>query len=77
MTREEARASADRAGFCGAQSKPLIRRDPLSFQICTNDRGHEPPEHTSCDGHGHVLARWRTETSLVEVWLPDGSWHLR
>lgn len=33
-------------------------------------------DHIWCDGNGHVLARWKSETSLVEVWLPDGSWHL-
>lgn len=69
-------AEAKLAGFCGAVSKPLVKRKPDSYQICTNDDGHEPPAHTSCDGQGHVLARWKSETSLVEVWLPDGSWHL-
>lgn len=76
MTREEARAAAERMRLCGAQSKLGRRQDPRSFFVCTNDPGHEPPVHTACDGRGHVMARWLTEASLIEVWLPDGSWHL-
>lgn len=62
--------------MCGAMSKPVSRGKPGSYLLCTNDDGHEQPAHTACDGNGHVLGRWKSETSLVEIWLPDGSWHL-
>ena len=32
--------------------------------------GPPEPAHTACDGHGHVLARWASETSPIETWVP-------
>lgn len=71
MTREEA-ASKNPAGACGAQSKLSRRGAPSSFFICTNDADHDPSAHTACDGEGHVLARWQSQTSVIEVWGPWG-----
>jgi len=71
MTRDEARAKAMDSGACFEQSKLTRRGSPRSFMICSSDAGHDGA-HTACDGHGHVLARWKSETSLMEVWLPDG-----
>ena len=64
--------------MCGARSKVTRPGDPESYFPCTNDAGHDSipgrdPRHTACDGHGHVLARWRTETGPVELWTPKGS----
>lgn len=58
--------------FCGARSKPCVPRKPESDFICTRDPGHADERHTACDGQGHVVARWRSETSPVEVWGPWG-----
>jgi hypothetical protein len=58
--------------FCGSRSKPVNPRKRESYLICTNDAGHADPRHTACDGQGHVIARWRSETSPVEVWGPQG-----
>lgn len=55
---------------CGAESKPVNPDKPGSCFICTNDQGHAEPTHTACDGHGHVLARWASETSPIETWVP-------
>ncbi len=54
--------------MCGAHSK-RIGYSKTSYMICTNDAGHLG-EHTACDGAGHVLARWKTGSSSVDVWLP-------
>jgi hypothetical protein len=34
--------------------------------ICTQDTGHEK-SHASCDGHGHILARWQ-RSSVERYW---------
>jgi hypothetical protein len=57
-------------GVCAARSKPVNPAEPGSHFICTNDQGHQQPAHTACDGHGHVLARWASETSPIETWVP-------
>ena len=72
MTRAEAAARFRESQMCAAQSKLSRLGDLRSFFICSNERGHEQDEHTSCDGAGHVFARWKSETSAIEVWLPDG-----
>jgi len=77
MTRDEATARFGDSGTCGAQSKTSLKGRPRSFFICSIDAGHDQSaRHTACDGQGHVIARWATETSLIEIWLPDGSFHL-
>ena len=43
--------------MCAAMSRPLIPGKSSSYMICTQDAGHKG-SHTSCDGHGHVLAMW-------------------
>lgn len=58
--------------FCRARSKLTRPGKPESYFICTNDAGHAEERHTACDGQGHVLARWRSGTSPVEVWGPWG-----
>ena len=58
------------SGICDARSKLAVAANPDSYFICTNDEGHQCPEHTACDGHGHVLARWASETSPIETWVP-------
>ena len=59
--------------LCQARSKPLNPRKPDSYLVCTNDAGHHgDPRHTACDGQGHVIARWRSETSPIEIWTPAG-----
>lgn len=58
------------SGFCEARSKLSVPGKPDSYFICTNDQGHPQPAHTACDGHGHVLARWTSETSQIETWVP-------
>lgn len=66
-------ADAATAGdFCRARSKLSNPRKPESYFICTNDAGHADPRHTACDGQGHVLARWRSGTSPIEIWTPIG-----
>jgi hypothetical protein len=58
-------------GFCAARSKVAVPGKPDSYFICTNDQDHHlQPAHTACDGHGHVLARWTSETSAIETWIP-------
>jgi len=57
-------------GLCGARSKPALPDKPDSFFICTNDPGHAQPAHTACNGQGRVLARWTSETSHIETWIP-------
>jgi hypothetical protein len=57
-------------GFCEARSKLSDPAKPESYFICTNDEGHPCPEHTACDGHGHVLARWTSPASAIETWIP-------
>jgi len=75
MTRDEAAARFRDSGICGALSK--TSRKGSRFFICSSDAGHDQSaRHTACDGQGHVIARWATETSLIEIWLPDGSYHL-
>lgn len=58
--------------FCRARSKLSDPRKRKSYFICTNDVGHADPRHTACDGQGHVLARWRSDTSPIEIWTPAG-----
>jgi hypothetical protein len=44
--------------------------------ICTQDAGHEK-SHASCDGSGHILARW-PRSSVERYWQPgdcDGHDH--
>lgn len=65
------------SGMCGARSKLTKPDKPDSYLICTNDAGHDStpgrdPRHTACDGRGHVLARWRSETSPVQMRTPLG-----
>jgi len=36
--------------------------------ICTQDTGHEK-SHASCDGRGHILARWQ-RSSVERYWQP-------
>lgn len=60
---------AAQAGMCGAVSKQY-RPTADAYFICTNDPGHWDPRHTACDGKGHVLARWISEASSIEVWVP-------
>jgi hypothetical protein len=72
---DSGKLTADATGICRARSKLGNPRKPESYFICTNDAGHDggaDPRHTACDGCGHVLARWRSETSPVEVWGPWG-----
>jgi hypothetical protein len=66
--------NADQSGsdFCRARSKLSNPRKRESYFICTNDAGHADPRHTACDGQGHVLARWRSDTSPIEIWGPWG-----
>jgi len=61
---------ADR--MCRARSKLARQCVPDSYFICTNDAGHQDqdPEHTACNGDGRVIARWRSESSAIEVWMP-------
>lgn len=68
-------ADVTETDFCRVRSKLSNPRKPESYFICTNDAGHAAgtdPRHTACDGHGHVLARWRSETSPIEIWGPWG-----
>jgi hypothetical protein len=71
---------ATEGDFCQARSKlwnPVVNRE--SYFICTNDAGHDADaghpdaRHTACDGEGHVVARWRSETSPIEIWTPAGA----
>ena len=55
---------------CRARSKPVRKGIPESHFKCTNDYGHEEAEHTACNGVGQVIARWKSETSAVELWGP-------
>lgn len=65
-------SDAATTGICGARSKLTVPRKPESDFICTGEPGHAAERHTACDGKGHVLARWRSQTSPVEVWGPWG-----
>ena len=65
------------SGFCEARSKPAVADEPSSYFICTNEQDHQRPEHTACDGHGHVLARWTSETSPIETWVPYAGFTMR
>jgi hypothetical protein len=71
-------ADTDARDFCRACSKLSNPRKPESYFICTNDSGHADaagadPRHSACDGQGHVLARWRSDTSPIEIWTPIGA----
>ena len=70
------------AGQCRAVSQPgtpvTIYADDRSatvvrgagdsrYQICTQHPDHRG-EHSSCDGHGHILARWPRRK-------PERYWH--
>ena len=70
---------ADDTGFCRAVSRRgaavtayvrgaavlVIPKRDGDF-ICTQDPGHEK-SHASCDGRGHVLARWQ-RSSVERYW---------
>jgi hypothetical protein len=59
------------SGFCEARSKLPVPGNPESYFICTNAPDHKG-DHTACDGQGHVLARWHSPDSTIEVWGPWG-----
>lgn len=44
--------------LCAAMSRPLVPGQPDSYMICTRDNRDHKGNHTSCDGHGHILASW-------------------
>ncbi len=54
--------------MCTAMSKPLVKDDPSTYFICTQDPGHSGP-HAACDGNGRVFATWRRR-AVERYWQP-------
>jgi hypothetical protein len=68
------RGSAVTAYIDGSAVLAIPKRD--GDFICTQDTGHEK-SHASCDGQGHILARW-PRSSVERYWQPgdcDGCDH--